>query len=240
MLARDGTADFEEFVSMNATINGVKMSTRMIPAQNAASGGDWCEAIVLSENVIALSIGDVCGHGAESFHTMVATRAAIRESLHRHANPAHALVDASRFLRGYDAATYATALVALLDIESGRILFANAGHPPPLMTGLHGTDFLEFSDFDLPIGLVDECEPTLRIVHLPADSLLVLYTDGVTEHERNPIRGEAQLREAAQFAYHHLGHASAAVIERQMFLTGSNLDDVAILTARTAAATLPR
>jgi hypothetical protein len=168
MLARDGTADFEEFVSMNATINGVKMSTRMIPAQNAASGGDWCEAIVLSENVIALSI---CGHGAESFHTMVATRAAIRESLHRHANPAHALADASRFLRGYDAATYATALVALLDIESGRILFANAGHPPPLMTGLHGTDFLEFSDFDLPIGLVDECEPTLRIVHLPADSL---------------------------------------------------------------------
>ena len=71
------------------------------------------------------------------------------------------------------------------------------------------------------------------MVNVPASTLLVLYTDGVSERGRNPLQGESQLRDAAMFAYQASHLSSAAVIERQMFLTGSNPDDAAILTAWT-------
>jgi hypothetical protein len=74
--------------------------------------------------------------------------------------------------------------------------------------------------------------------------LLVFYTDGVTEHQRKPLEGAAELCNAAIFARKFSALPSAAVIEKQMFLTGANRDDAAILTAWTppapgAVATLP-
>ena len=85
-----------------------------------------------------------------------------------------------------------------------------------------------------------EIAPTVHVVSVPAATLLVFYTDGVSERGRKPIEGEAQLRDAAMFAYKVAHLAAAGVIERQMFLTGSNLDDAAILTAWTLGAPIMR
>lgn len=64
--------------------------------------------------------------------------------------------------------------------------------------------------------------PALHVVRVPAGTLFVFYTDGVSERERNALRGEAQLHDAAMFAYNFSTLQTATVIEKQMFLTGLN------------------
>jgi serine phosphatase RsbU (regulator of sigma subunit) len=86
------------------------------------------------------------------------------------------------------------------------------------------------------LGVDSGIVPALHVVKLPAESLLVLYTDGVVEREREAMRGQAQLLTAASFAHHYSALPAASVIERQMSLTGSNHDDAAILTVRAPAA----
>jgi hypothetical protein len=79
----------------------------------------------------------------------------------------------------------------------------------------------------------------LREVIVPPGTLLVFYTDGVTEHDCTPLQGAAELRDAAIFATKFSALPTASVIEKQMFLTGSNIDDAAILAAWTPAAPGP-
>jgi serine phosphatase RsbU (regulator of sigma subunit) len=225
-----------EPASVSWMFNGVRLSRRIIPAAHASRGGDWCEAFVITSDIMALSIGDVCGHGEEKFDAMVATRQAIRDAACRGLNPAEALAEAHRFLRVYDPDEYATALFGLLTISAKTLVFANAGHPAPLLAGPHATVYLEYPDSDLPLGIEARYMPVLREVHVPAASLLVFYTDGVTENERKPLQGAAELREAAIFAANFSALPTADVIEKQMFLTGSNIDDAAILTAWTPPA----
>ena len=78
--------------------------------------------------------------------------------------------------------TYFTLLYADLDLESGRVAFAQAGHPPPLVLRAGGD--VEFAGGGgLPVGLIEGAawdEHALRLA--PGDRLLV-YSDGVTECE---------------------------------------------------------
>jgi serine phosphatase RsbU (regulator of sigma subunit) len=73
--------------------------------------------------------------------------------------------------------------------------------------------------------------PKIHRLRLPPSTLLLLYTDGVIERDRRPLHGLADLLNAAIFAYNFSQLPTAAVVERQMLLTGQNRDDAAILAA---------
>jgi sigma-B regulation protein RsbU (phosphoserine phosphatase) len=234
------TPEISEHGTTSSIFRGVRLTTRIMPAELAVRGGDWCETFAVSKDVIALSIGDVCGHGVEKFAAMVEVRKAIRDASGLGLDPAQTLAAANSFLRRYDPEENATAIFALFDTRRRRLAFANAGHPPPLMAGPFGALFLEFPGADLPLGVAEEIVPALHVVNVPPATLLVFYTDGVSERDRKPLEGEAQLRDAVMFAYNASHLASAAVIERQMFLTGSNMDDAAILTAWTVGVPVMR
>jgi hypothetical protein len=99
------------------------------------------------------------------------------------------------------------------------------------MCGAGGAHYLDSPDHDPPLGIEETLTPALRRVNVPESSLLIFYTDGVTEHDRKPLTGAVQLHDAAIFAYNFSSLPSAGVIERQMGLTNQNYDDAAILTA---------
>lgn len=219
--------------SSNWSFNGVQLSARIMAAEHAAYGGDWCEAFAIGDGLIALSIGDVCGHGAEKYAAMIAIREVIRDAARRGCDPAQTLALAHTFLHEYDPNEYATAIFACLDVPRSKLTMANAGHPPPLLCLPGEASFLDSGETDLPLGVEDAFMPALRHIDIPPASLLVFYTDGVTEHDRKPLHGESELRAAALFAYNFASLPTATVIEKQMHLTGANLDDVAILTAWT-------
>ncbi|MGA2392691.1 MAG: PP2C family protein-serine/threonine phosphatase [Candidatus Lustribacter sp.] len=204
------TREFFEPATTSSAFHGVRLSTRIMPAALGASGGDWCEAFVVSRDVVAFSIGDVCGHGAEKSTAMIALRRAIGSAAWLGLDPAQTLTVANAFLRRYDPEENATATFALLNTRRRSLAFANAGHPPPLLVGLLGAAFLEFPEPDLPLGIMSDLVPALHVVNVPASTLLVFYTDGVSERGRNPIHGEAQLRDAAMFAYRASHLLSAA------------------------------
>jgi serine phosphatase RsbU (regulator of sigma subunit) len=164
---------------------------------------------------------------------MVAIRQVIRVAAYQGLDPAQTLAHANRFLRRYDPHENATALFGLLNTRERSFVFANAGHPPPIMAGPVGSLFLEFPDSDLPLGIETELVPALRRISVPAATLFVLYTDGVSEREKAPLLGEKQLHAATRYAYRSAASMTAEVIEQQLRLGGSNSDDAAILTART-------
>jgi serine phosphatase RsbU (regulator of sigma subunit) len=216
------------------SINGVRVSTWAAPVSGAARGGDWCEAFAVGDDLIAVSIGDVCGHGDAKYATMAVMRQAIRDAAARGLDPAQTLAAANDFLRWYDPHEYATAAFGLLNSRSGQLVFANAGHPAPLLAGSGGAAYLEFPTADLPLGVEARFLPELRQVRLPAATLLVFYTDGVTEHERRPLLGASQLHDATLFAYELPTLQAAAVIEKRMRLGRVLRDDAAILAAWTS------
>jgi serine phosphatase RsbU (regulator of sigma subunit) len=234
-----GIPETPEPACMSWMIHGVRLSTRIMGAERALRGGDWCEAFAVSDHVMALSIGDVCGHGEAKFAAMVATRQAIRDAAMGGLDPVQTLVAGHRFLRAYDPDEYATALFGLLNLRDRTLAFANAGHPPPLMASPRDAGYLEYVDSDLPLGIEDPFFPILREIDVPGTTLLVFYTDGVTEHKRRPLEGAAELREAAIFATKFSLMGTASLIGKQMLLADSNRDDAAILTAWTPPALAP-
>jgi serine phosphatase RsbU (regulator of sigma subunit) len=231
MLSAVRTSDLSADQYFDRSICGIQLSARITPADGASNSGDWCEAFGVAPGVIALSIGDVCGHGDAKYPARVAIRETIREGARLGLDPAQTLTAAHYALREYDCDEYATAIFGLLDTERHTFAFANAGHPAPLLCGMAGADYLEFPETFLPIGIDGTSLPTVRTIVLPEASLLVLYTDGVIERDRMASDGSAQLREATTFAYNLRALPSANVIGSQMHVLDGGFDDAAILTA---------
>lgn len=220
-----------ESVSTCSVFNGVCVSTRVVPARHESRGGDWCDVFVVSDDRLALSVGDVCGHGEGAYASMVRIRQVIRDGASSGYEPPQILSEANRFVRALDDGLTSTAIVAFLDTRCHFISYASAGHPPLLVVTSSGARYVGSPVADLPLGIEDELVPLAHVVSTPANTLVVLYTDGVTEHERLPLKGEEQLRAAASSAYWNPLSPTALAIEERMFARGTNRDDAAILTA---------
>ncbi len=221
-------------------INGAGIDTCIMHAYGAAGGGDWCEAFAIGDELIAISIGDVCGHGIEKMDVTEALRGRIHDALAQGRSPSAALEEANQMLRAYDDEENATAIVALLNPGRRSLTFVNAGHPPPLIAGPYGATYLEFSCPDVPLGIGAMVEPITHIVSLAASTLIVLYTDGVSEHERDPLAGATELCAAAVAAHASPTTPPATYLRDRMSLAGSNRDDAAILTVRMPHAPIVR
>jgi len=75
---------------------------------------------------------------------------------------------------------YLTMVLADVDLASGRVVMAQAGHPSPAIQRLDGT--IEFvSSFGMPIGLIPDAEYSSFAVDLVPGDRLLLYSDGITE-----------------------------------------------------------
>jgi serine phosphatase RsbU (regulator of sigma subunit) len=220
-----------EPTTTNRAVHGIQVTTHVMPVFGASAGGDWCEAFPLAGGVVAISIGDVCGHGDRTYPTMVDLRRTVRDAALRGLDPAATIVAANDFLHRHDPGEYATAIFGLLTPGTGLLAFANAGHPPPLAVFPRGSSYIEFPAADLMLGVDENLTPELRHAVVPPDTMLVFYTDGVTEQNRAPLNGARQLCGAARRAFAHEAPA-ASHIEAQLELAGKNRDDAAIMTVR--------
>jgi serine phosphatase RsbU (regulator of sigma subunit) len=122
-----------------------------------------------------------------------------------------------------------TAACGTIDLAAKTITIANAGHPAPVLAKRDGV--LEtFGASGPPLGAI--AQPTFEAVTVFAErgSLLVLYTDGLTEYDRDPEAGEERLFEAIRGASSRSTKPASSIVE--VILGGkAPLDDVAILTA---------
>src|SRR5579884_3375554 len=109
------------------------LSQHAVSADGRSEGGDWCEIFALGGSRLAISVGDVCGHGAAASEVMVELRRDIRSEAYGTADPGRVLHAVNERLCLHRSATYATSIFAVIDVRTQTLAFANAGHPAPLL-----------------------------------------------------------------------------------------------------------
>jgi serine phosphatase RsbU (regulator of sigma subunit) len=203
------------------------------PAGGAVAGGDWCDVLPLSDRFLGVTIGDVSGHGPLVAGTMGVMRAAVLRAMRKSYVPSDVLEIANRVATARCGGVVVTAIVATFDRMSCTLTFANAGHPPPLLLTRNEQRFLQHPPADIPLGVFAGYHAVDFEVTLASDSLAVFYTDGITEHLRDPISGELELVAAARFVHgrRHLDAASA--IAEHVLAGGRGDDDAAAIVLRT-------
>jgi serine phosphatase RsbU (regulator of sigma subunit) len=203
------------------------------PAGNARSGGDWCDALRLSEDVLVLTVGDVSGHGEAASGTMHVVRSAIVKAIRSGRNPSETLCIANDLAYARAGGVIITAIVGVLDLRQRTFAYANAGHPPPILLFEREHRFLKQARADLPLGIFLHHHCADHVEHLADDSLLVLYTDGITEHARDLLLGELELAQSSRRAYDEPESETARNIAGRVLRELRGDDDAAVLTVRT-------
>ena len=162
-------------------------------------GGDWYDVISLPGGAVGHVVGDVVGHGVHAAATMGQLRSALRALAPAFPDPAELLGRIATFAEAIPGAACTTVAYAVLDPGDGRLTYACAGHPPPLLIGLDGTTrFLE-GGRSLPLASVSGPRFVSAHDRLAASDALLLYTDGLVERRGQDLgAGLDQLRTAAQ------------------------------------------
>lgn len=194
-------------------------------------GGDWYDAFRLVDGRLLVSIGDVAGKGLHASVVMSKIRQAIRVAAHIQIDPASILDAADRALRAEYPDVFATAFVGLFDRGEGELSYASAGHPGPIIRYKDGhVEALNGSS--LPLGLRLREESALSFTRkLDTDSLLVFFTDGLTEANRD-LEGDEE-RLLAILAAPEIDMAvDPAAYVHDLLIVNEQRDDIAILTVR--------
>jgi anti-sigma regulatory factor (Ser/Thr protein kinase) len=194
----------------------------------ALVGGDWYDAMRLLDGRILVSVGDVSGSGLAAAVTMNAMRQIIRGAAQHKADPLAILDAADRTLRQERPEALVTAFVGILDPLTFTLHYACAGHPPPIVRRADGR-IDELRALGLPLGLWEKGFSDAPIAALDPGSVLVIYTDGLTESTHDFADGERRLFDAIA-SLNVEKETSCARAIRDKMLVGGARDDVAILT----------
>ena len=143
-------------------------------------GGDFYDFIDLPDGAVGVIVGDVTDKGVPAAMMMAATRSVLRASAQRLVSPGQVLERVNDLLcPDMPEKMFVTCLYAVLDPDSGRVRFANAGHNLPYVRGESGVSELRATG--MPLGLLpgmsyEEKEATLG----PGQSVL-FHSDGLAE-----------------------------------------------------------
>jgi len=201
-------------------------------------GGDFYDAFVLPDGRVALTIGDVTGHGLEAAVIMGEIRQALRAASFESAEPSAILDRASRLLVASGRTVFVTAICGVLDPITGRFAYATAGHPPPIVD--ESGELRRLPAMGLPIGLRDD-EGVDFAVRLKAPCTLIAFTDGLMEFGRDLGAGERRIEAAIRaLVGEEIEHLAGALM-KEVLGEDEPTDDIAILTVRVErfAAQLP-
>jgi PAS domain S-box-containing protein len=211
-------------------VGGIRFTGLYVPANDRELlGGDWYDALRLSDGRIVVSIGDVAGSGLAAAVIMSSMRQVIRGVAQVYADPVAMLDAADRTLKTEHPETFVTAFVGVFDPVARTLTYASAGHPPPLLRDVGGVITM-LDAGGLPLGLRVRGEIAATMA-MPTSGLIVLYSDGLVEAERDVIGGEDRL--VAAVARPEIAESAnpADALYRAVLKAGSN-DDVVILTMR--------
>lgn len=113
-------------------MTGVEVAARMDPAEGVLAG-DWYDTVEVTQNRLALVLGDVAGQGPASAVFALRLKASLAAALRAGLTPAQALGVTAADLGDIAPELFATALVAVIDTATGTLTYANAGHPAALI-----------------------------------------------------------------------------------------------------------
>lgn len=210
-------------------VAGFDVLARYRPAADMQLGGDWWDVFDLPDGRVALTVGDVSGHGVEAATTMAQLRTGLRAYALDGHGPAAVLDRLDRFASELLPGRTATVVMAALDPRTGAIEVANAGHVPPLVLGPDG-EVAETTSGRPLLGAGVGRASTDRL-ELAEGAVLVVYTDGLIERRGLPLDESLDALRAVQ------PPGPAAALEEWVehllsVVPGASDDDLTVVSVR--------
>lgn len=194
-------------------------------------GGDFFDLFELPGDRVGILIGDVSGKGVEASALAAFTRQLLRAHASESTSPAAAIARTNDLVyRTSRTEDFVTLFFGLLSLEDGRLVYSNAGHPPPVLWRNGHAEIL--SGRGAIIGAFEGLEWQDEVTTLSGDDLLFLYTDGLVEARRNgEMFGDTRLAAMVEaLAPAPLEELAEAIVHAIRTFSGGNLkDDVALL-----------
>jgi PAS domain S-box-containing protein len=215
-------------------IPGVDLAVRYLPATEGADvGGDWYDAFPLAGGRVGLVTGDVAGHNIASASIMGQVRSLLRGYAIDNPDPGRVLWRTNTALAQLLPDVLASVVYAVLDPATGDFTYANAGHPPPLLTtGPGQAEYLD-GTVGTMLGACTDASFTTGHRRLSPGAALLCYTDGLVEDRRRDIsEGLTVLSETLQLSSPGSAEQTCATVQAALLGTARRDDDVCLLTAR--------
>lgn len=172
----------------------IDFAARMKPAREA--GGDLYDGFFLPDGRFLCVVGDVSGKGVSAALFMAVTATGLRALAPASADPGELMTRLNRLLcERNDTLQFVTAIAVMLDPATGKIAWANCGHPSPFVLRVDGT--LETLDAPraTPLAAFESRTYETCQASLAAGDTLFLFSDGVTEamDAEGRLYGDARL-----------------------------------------------
>ena len=166
-----GRKDFEIYASMNAA---------------KEVGGDFYDFYLLDENHLVITIADVSGKGIPASLFMVVSKTVLKNFATFTTNPddfAAVMACANNQLcSGNDEMMFVTVFFGMLEISTGKFIFVNGGHNPPIIYHAKENlcEYLKVQK-NFVLGAMEEMNFKQQEIQLEPGDLIFTYTDGVNE-----------------------------------------------------------
>ncbi|MHB8491586.1 MAG: PP2C family protein-serine/threonine phosphatase [Solirubrobacteraceae bacterium] len=161
-------------------LGAVRTSVAYRPAEGPAAGGDFYDLFALADGRVAVVMGDVSGHGPAALPQTALLRYTLRTHLNSGLSPRSALRATADMLDHQLEGSFATAALAVLDPAARTLVYACAGHPPPIVLGSDALE-LTYAAASPPIGAGLPTGLRETVIALPGAARICFYTDGLIE-----------------------------------------------------------
>ncbi len=166
------------------SIEGWQLATHWQPARSV--GGDFYDFMPLSDGRLMITIGDVTDKGVPAALVMASTRSVLRAAAERLVSPGEILRRANDVLcPDMPPKMFVTCLCAVLELRSGRMQYANAGHNAAQQRTKDGV--IELRARGMPLGLMPGMDYEEKETVLAQGDTVLMYSDGLVE-AHNPDR----------------------------------------------------
>lgn len=178
-------------------LKGFDIAATTIPAREV--GGDFYDFIIQDEN-LQFVIADVSGKGVPAALFMALTRTIVRACATPYERAAERLGCANRIVvfdsRSVTSGMFVTLFFASLNRKDRSLVYANAGHNPPLLFRAAARSIETMEITGVALGMGAEMEYEQRQLTLESGDILLLYTDGVVEamNDKEDLFGHNRLR----------------------------------------------
>jgi serine phosphatase RsbU (regulator of sigma subunit)/putative methionine-R-sulfoxide reductase with GAF domain len=159
---------------------GWEVDIRWEPARQV--GGDFYDVFLLDSNRLGLVISDVSDKGLPAALYMTVTRTLIRSKVRDHNDPASVLRDVNTLLFSESPESmFITAVYAILHLDTGELIYANAGHNLPLHFHASNETIQLLPKGGMALGVLPSIELINHTIPLQVGDGLIFYTDGASD-----------------------------------------------------------
>lgn len=224
------------------SIPGWEIVARLTAARETS--GDFYDFIPLTDNKLGIVVADVADKGMGAALFMALANTLIRNYAGRYPTLPGLTLDAvnERLLSDTRGNMFLTVFFGVLETHTGRLRYANGGHPPPLLIKSSGRNktIERLTSTGMALGVEEKFHWTQKLTQMSEGDILLLYTDGITEAQNSQgvFFSEERLSQLLRrFSGHTAMDVQKAVLAEVQTYTGisARQDDIALIVVRRVA-----